>query len=277
MSNGRRREEGQGKSRGVRPEVVVAGDLVNAPGLAGELMRREVRVASYVPDYAGGSSGLGIQALTWSASVVVETLDYPIDAKRALIEEIVGAVRPGTLILSSGLAMTAEEIGLALDGYDMLVAFGMLESGVEGAVEIAAPSAADPQAIPRAIQFWKRLRREPIQVADTPGLITPRILAFAINEAAWALGEGVAEAAGLDAAMALGGGYPAGGPLRLADRMGLHRVIAVLQNLQDFTGEERYRPAPLLRRLVLQGRLGAEYGRGFYEYAEPGNGQEGGG
>lgn len=260
----------------VRPDVLVVGDLERAPQLAGLVMRADIRVASYVPAYAGGASGLGMAALASTASVIVETMDYPIDAKRALLEEITDAVRPGTLVLSSGLAMTAEEVGLGLNGYNPVVAFGLPEAeGERRAVELAMPSVHSPEALARGVKFWKQLGLESVEVTDTPGMVTPRILACIINEAAWALGEGVASAEDIDTAMVLGANHPGGGPLRRADRIGLHRIIAVLQNLQDYYGEERYRPAPALRRLVLQGRLGVEYGAGFYTYAETSDGHSG--
>ena len=259
----------------VRPQVVVAGDQVYAPQLAGLCMQAGMRPASYIPDYAGGGAGLGIAALASSAEVVVEMLDYPLDAKRALLDEIVEAIRPGSLVLSSALSMTADETILGLNGYNMLTAFGLLElDGRSGAVEIAPAAASDPRALARATRFWRELGITPVQVADTPGLVTPRVLCCIINEAAWALGEGVAEPQAIDTAMKLGASHP-DGPLRRADRIGLHRVVAVLQNLQDFYGEERYRPAPMLRRLVLQGRLGAEYGAGFYTYNEGEDGHQG--
>ena len=168
--------------------------------------------------------------------------------------------------------MTASETSLAVGGYSPLIAFGLLETERHPrAVELVAASAADPEALGRAREFWQTLGISPLEVHDTPGMVTPRVLACIINEAAWALGEGVAEPDAIDTAMRLGANHPAG-PLRRADEIGLHRVIAVLQNLQDYYGEERYRPAPMLRRLVLQGRLGVEYGAGFYSYAEGGDG-----
>jgi 3-hydroxybutyryl-CoA dehydrogenase len=101
-------------------------------------------------------------------------------------------------------------------------------------------------------------------VKDAPGLVFPRILSLIVNEAARSLDEGVA-AGDIDTAMRLGVNYPAG-PLGWADRAGLDEVLAVLEGLQRETGDDRYRPAPLIRKMVLAGRLGEASGRGFYDY-----------
>ncbi len=260
------------KNRAIRPQVLVTGDTVRAPQIAGLLVRAGVRCASYVPEFAGGTPGFGMGALASSARVIVETLDYPLDAKRELLSEVAQAAQPGTVILSSGLGMTADEIALALDSYNLVVAFGVLElEGRARGVELTPASGSEPESLARATQFWRDLRFEPVVVGDTPGMVTPRIVCCVINEAAWALGEGISSSEDLDTAMKLGASHPEG-PLRRADSIGVHRVVAVLQNLQDYYGEERYRTAPLLRRLVLQGRLGTEFGRGFYEYAEASDG-----
>jgi len=252
--------------RSVRPEVVVAGDPGRASHIAGMLMRQDVPVASYVPDYAGGGSGLGIGALASSARVIVETLDYPVDAKRALLEEIAEAMRPGTLLISSALAMTAVEISITLGGYSRLVAFGLLDTEApHRMLELAVPSETASDVLSQASEFWAGLGYRSRTVADTPAMTTPRIVCCIVNEAAWALGEGVASPEDIDTAMRLGARHPEG-PLRRGDRIGLHRVAAVLQNLEDYYGEERYRPAPELRRLILTGRMGVEYGSGFYDY-----------
>lgn len=253
------------KSRAIRPEVLVAGDPVRAPQIAGLVMQSGLRVASYVPEYSGDTPNFGMAALASSARVIVDTLDYPLDAKRELLDEIAQLLRPTTLVIASGLAMTADEILLALNGHQRLAVFGMLEP--ERGVELARAAGSQPDAVAAAAEFWSGIGVQPVAVEDTPGMVTPRILACIVNEAAWALGEGVASAEDIDAAMRLGANHPEG-PLRRADGIGLHRIMAVLQNLQDFYGDDSYRTAPVLRRLLLRGRMGVEYGGGFYDYAE---------
>jgi 3-hydroxybutyryl-CoA dehydrogenase len=115
--------------------------------------------------------------------------------------------------------------------------------------------------------LFRALGKETVWVRDTPGLVFPRILSLIINEAARSLDEGVARAEEIDVAMRLGTNYPQG-PLRWADQVGLDEVLAVLEGLQHETGDDRYRPAPLLKKMVLAGWLGESSRRGFYVYDE---------
>jgi 3-hydroxybutyryl-CoA dehydrogenase len=118
-----------------------------------------------------------------------------------------------------------------------------------------------------AEQLFKSLGKETIRVKDSAGLTFPRIVSLIINEAARSLEEGVASAEEIDIAMKLGVNYPQG-PLRWADQIGLDEVLSVLEGLHRETGEDRYRPAPLLKKLVSAGFLGEVRGRGFYLYNE---------
>jgi 3-hydroxybutyryl-CoA dehydrogenase len=111
------------------------------------------------------------------------------------------------------------------------------------------------------------LGKETVRVKDAAGLTFPRILSLIVNEAARALEEEVASAEEIDVAMRLGVNYPQG-PLKWADHIGLDEVLAVLEGLQRETGDDRYRPTPLLSKLVTAGFLGETTGRGFYSYTE---------
>ncbi len=133
-------------------------------------------------------------------------------------------------------------------------------------VELVRGESSSPLAAQRAERFFAALGKHTVWVGDAPGLVLGRIVCQVINEAAFALGEGVGSAADIDRGMVLGLSHPRG-PLEWADAIGLEHVLAVLEALCDEYREERYRPAPALRRLVAEGRTGAAAGRGFHEPA----------
>ncbi len=116
-------------------------------------------------------------------------------------------------------------------------------------------------------RFFASLGKHTTWVGDAPGLVLGRIICQVINEAAFALGEGVGSAQDIDTGMVLGLAYPRG-PLVWADEIGIDHVLSVLDGLYDERREERYRAAPVLRQLALSGRLGAQTGEGFFTYEE---------
>ncbi len=132
-------------------------------------------------------------------------------------------------------------------------------------VELTRSETSSPVAAARAERFFAALGKHTAWVGDAPGLVLGRIVCQVINESAFALGEGVGSAEDIDTGMTLGMNHPRG-PLSWADRIGLDHVLNVLEALCEEYREERYRPAPALRRLVLAERLGRDVGAGFFEY-----------
>ncbi len=132
-------------------------------------------------------------------------------------------------------------------------------------VELTRSESSSPVAAARAERFFRALGKHVSWVGDAPGLVLGRIVCQVINESAFALGEGVGEAEDIDTGMVLGLSHPRG-PLAWADEIGLDHVLTVLGALCEEYREERYRPAPELRRLANAGRLGRAAGSGFFDY-----------
>jgi 3-hydroxybutyryl-CoA dehydrogenase len=154
----------------------------------------------------------------------------------------------------------------ALDPGGNAVGFHALVPLAEAAlVELTRGPDSAPSAADAAERFFATIGKHTAWVGDAPGLVLGRIVCQVINECAFALGEGVGDAEDIDAGMVHGLSYPRG-PLAWADQIGLDHVVAVLDGLYDELHEERYRVAPVLRRLSLSGRLGQQTGEGFFRY-----------
>ncbi len=136
-------------------------------------------------------------------------------------------------------------------------------------VEVVRGQLTTDEVYERAIEFARILGKIPIKVFEMPGFVTTRVLLPLINEAMHVVMEGVAEAAEVDLAMKMGFEFRIG-PLEWADRTGLDRVLNWMKHLQSESGESRFRPCPLLKRLVRAGLHGTKTGRGFFEYDENG-------
>ncbi len=156
----------------------------------------------------------------------------------------------------------------ALDAAGAAVGFHALPPLDEAKlVELTRGPDSSEAAAGAAERFFASLGKHTVWVEDAPGLVLGRIVCQIINEATFALGEGVGSAADIDAGMVHGLNHPRG-PLEWADHIGLDHVLAVLDALHEERGEERYRAAPLLRRLAFSGRLGRQTGEGFFTYED---------
>ena len=132
-------------------------------------------------------------------------------------------------------------------------------------VEVIRGQRTSDATLARVMDIARELGKTPVEVSDYPGFVANRVLMPMINEAAFCLMEGVATAESIDTVMKLGMNHPMG-PLALADLIGLDTCLAILTVLQQGLGDDKYRPCPLLKRMVAAGQLGRKAGQGFYRY-----------
>jgi 3-hydroxybutyryl-CoA dehydrogenase len=209
----------------------------------------------------------GAGKVSASTSIAVETLAGNIEKKKQAITRLDSLLRPFSTILTSCLGFSTTTIASWTKRPERVVGFATFYPlKNKRMVELARGLATQDGAITKAEELFRSMGKETAQVKDAPGLVFPRILSLIINEAARSLDEGVARAEEIDVAMKLGVNYPLG-PLRWGDQIGLDEVLAVLEGLQQETGDPRYRPSPLLRKMVLSGRLGEISGQGFFQHS----------
>jgi 3-hydroxybutyryl-CoA dehydrogenase len=249
-------------------KVVIAGELPFVQEIGQLCLDAGHDAVLYLVEdfYSAIESGLMMDEAT-DAEVVIELHNESADAKQELLYGLGQAVPSDCLILSSALATSATQAASWMPQPQRVVGFGVVPPvRPNGLVELAEALQTSRAAMAQAERFWQGLSLEPVLVADGPGLVRARVVCCLINEAVSALMEGVASAEDIDRAMKLGTNYPFG-PFEWADIIGLDTVLGVMTGLFNEWGDDRYRPAPLLRRMVMAGRLGQKVGEGFYQYA----------
>ena len=203
-----------------------------------------------------------------NASLVIDTSAGDEAMKRLTLQKLDSELAPSAVIITSCLVGSTTWMASWTKRPERIVGFATFYPLADRKIiEIAAGLRTSDNSLQQAQDHFKSLGKESVKVKDAAGLTFPRILSLIINEAARSLEEGVAKADEIDIAMRLGVNYPMG-PLRWADQIGLDEVLAVLEGLERETGDDRYRPAPLIKKLVVAGFLGETTGRGFYSYEE---------
>ncbi|WP_449539007.1 3-hydroxyacyl-CoA dehydrogenase family protein [Ferdinandcohnia sp. Marseille-Q9671] len=234
--------------------VVIVGDNLLAKELS-NAFRENQQV--HLVDY---------QLLNQHVDVVIETMNVNKEEKKRRIQEIEASISPDTLVLSTALSMTTTEIASWLNKPDRLVGFGTFATFKEGTlIEVALPLQADTTCVQAVQDIFALIGQDIEVVKDEAGFVFPRILSMIVNEAAYAVMEGTADASAIDVAMKRGTNYPMG-PLEWTEKIGLDDIYSVLNGLYRELGEERYRPAPLIRKLVYAGWIGGETEKCFYHY-----------
>ena len=199
---------------------------------------------------------------------VIEAVTESLPVKRPIFETLDGQARGGVVLASNTSSLSITRIAAATRRPDRVIGMHFMNPvPVMALVEIVPGQLTSPSTIEDTRALALRLGKTPVLSQDLPGFISNRVLMPMINEAICALHEGVGSREDIDTVMQLGMRHPMG-PLALADFIGLDTCLAILDVLHAGFGDPKYRPCPLLRRMVDAGLFGRKSGRGFYDYAD---------
>ncbi|UCH62924.1 MAG: 3-hydroxybutyryl-CoA dehydrogenase [Fidelibacterota bacterium] len=200
------------------------------------------------------------------AWLVVEAATEDTDLKCRLFTDLDNLCPPETILSSNTSSISITLLGAATKRPDKVIGMHFMNPvPVMKLVEVIRGQDTSDETHDTVVALAKGLGKTPVTVNDYPGFVSNRVLMPMINEAIYCLMEGVAEREAIDEVMKLGMNHPLG-PLALADLIGLDTCLSIMQVLHSQLGDDKYRPCPLLRRMVAAGHLGRKAGRGFYEY-----------
>ena len=200
------------------------------------------------------------------ADFIVEAIVEQAEAKGALFTSLDAIMRPEVIFASNTSSISITVIGAATKRPDKVLGMHFMNPvPLMPLVELIRGQTTSPSSMDIARALCARLGKTAVEAADFPGFIANRILMPMINEAIYAVMEGVGTPEAVDTVMRLGMNHPMG-PLQLADFIGLDVCLAVMNVLQEGLGDPKYRACPLLRRMVAAGQLGRKSGQGFYPY-----------
>jgi 3-hydroxybutyryl-CoA dehydrogenase len=202
-----------------------------------------------------------------TADLVIEAATENLEIKRGILQRADALMRNDAVLATNTSSISITTLAAATSHPERFIGMHFFNPvPVMPLVELIRGLLTSDSTQARAAEFIAVIGKTAIDAKNSPGFVVNRILCPMINEAIFALQEGIASAADIDAGMKLGCNHPIG-PLALADLVGLDTLLSVMEVFQRDYGDPKYRPAPLLRELVAAGRLGRKSGRGFFSYA----------
>ena len=202
-----------------------------------------------------------------AADLMIEAVVEAPDVKKEIFRRADEVLPPEAILASNTSSIPISALAAATGRPDRVIGMHFFNPvPMMALVEVVSAPETSQETRAAAVALARELGKTPAEANDFPGFVSNRILMPYINEAVWALQEGVAEPEAIDTIAKLGFNHPMG-PLALADLIGLDTCVSILEVLRDGLGDDRYEPCPLLREHVAAGRLGRKTGAGFYTYS----------